>query len=335
MSVIVAARGDFLNDSSTNNELLNSNYDQDNYPVWTGWNGVPSNSSHTHDTDSYSYLANWVHYSALFNEGYASYIGNLFKYIHTPYATDGFDPYDPVPRSILVYGAQSLFAGSTSVNNDNPDRGASTTGNFSDTNNTRIVGHVAQGQTVNNLSDMSATNMWTRSTEWQQHLDIPDNVTSIKFGAQIKVDANDKLKPLNFGGIYCAEDDISSKSRVVNYFAVRHTSATYTLPTGSLSGSYAQYNWNGLRADHGTESNGNVGFFTPTSLDITQKAMLDQDDYEDWQKVEYTFTPQSGTNRHMTFNIFFAENTSYLHDSPAGNTGGFQVYDPFVEFITS
>ena len=335
MSVVAAARGLFLDKSSTNNELLNSNYDQDNYPVWTGYNGVLSDSSSIHDYDSYSRLANWVHYSALFNEGYASYIGNLFKYHYEPYATDGFNPYDPVPRSILVYGAQSLFQGSTSVNNDNPDRGANTTGNFSNTNDTRIIGHVAQGVTVTSGSDMAQTNMWTRSTEWQQHLDIPDNVTSIKFGAQIKVDTNDKLKALNFAGIYCAEDNISSKSRHVNYFAIRHTSASYTLPTGSLGGSYAQYNWNGLRADHGTESNGNVGFFTPTSLNITEKAMLDQDDYEDWQKVEYTFTPQSGTDRHMTFNIFFAENTSYLHDSPAGNTGGFQVYDPFVEFTTS
>lgn len=334
MSVVAAARGLFLDKSSTNNELLNSNYDQDNYPVWTAYNGVKTGASTTSSVDSYGGIASWVHYSPLFNEGYASYIGNQFKYHYEPYATDGFYPFDPVPRSILVYGAQSLMAGITSVNNDNPDRGATQFGSFSNTNNTRIVSHTTSSNDVTSGSDMSATNLWTRVTEWQQHLDIPDNVTSIKFGAQIKVDANDRLKELNFGGIYCAEDDISNKSRVVNYFAVRHTDATFTLPTGSLTGNRAHYNWNGLRADHVLVS-GNVGFFTACSLTVTEKAMLDQNDYADWQKVEYTFTPQSGTSRHMTFNIFFAENTSYLHDSPAGNTGGFQVFDPFVEFTTS
>lgn len=333
MTVIAGAKGKFLGLSSDNNELLNSNYDQDNYPVWTSFNGVKTPAGNEHYTGEYQGLPNWVHLSPLFNQGYSSYIGNQFKYHIDPFLTDGFNPYNPVPRSILVYGAQSLMDGINSVGNDNPDRGFTTFGAFSNVNLTRIVSNTTLS-TITSSTDMSSSDMWTRVTEWQQQLDIPDNVTSIKFGAQIKVDASDKLKELNFGGIYCAEDDISNKSRVVNYFAVRHTDATFTLPTGSLTGNSAHYNWSGLRSDHTTMA-GNVGFFTACSLTVTEKAMLNQDDYEDWEKVEYTFTPQSGTGRHMTLNIFFAENTSYLHDEPSGNTGGFQVFDPFVEFTTS
>ena len=60
--------------------------------------------------------------------------------------------------------------------------------------------------------------------------------------------------------------------------------------------------------------------------------MLDQDDYEDFTKVEYTFTLNSGTNRKIMMHIFFAENAKYMYDEDTELTGGFQYYDPFIEF---
>ena len=60
--------------------------------------------------------------------------------------------------------------------------------------------------------------------------------------------------------------------------------------------------------------------------------MLDQDDYEDFAKVEYTFTLNSGTGRNLSIEMFFAENSKYMYDEDSELTGGFQYFDPFIEF---
>lgn len=342
-SVVSAAKGTFLARSiESGNALLNSEYDNDNYPVWTSWNGVKYGSSKIRQIGVYKGLANWVHYSPLYNQGYSSYIGNQFLFLDQRRSPNDLAPYlaGYRPRILKIYGAENLWkvggGGPVgSVGNDNADRGDTTTGIFTNANSTRIVGNT----TLNNMASttsMASTNCWSRVTEWQQHLTIPDNCTSIKFGAQIRVQSTDKLKPLNFAGIYCAEDRnpaTGAHFRYVNYFAIRHTDATFNLPTGGLSGDQGSYNWNGLVVG---DTHAFHRFYTPTATAVTEHAMLDQDDYEDFKKVEYTFTPQSGgSGRKMSLNIFFAENTSYLKAAAGELSGGFQVYDPFVEFLTS
>ena len=70
-SVVSAAKGTFLARSiESGNALLNSEYDNDNYPVWTSWNGVKYGSSTIRQIGVYKGLANWVHYSPLYNQGY-------------------------------------------------------------------------------------------------------------------------------------------------------------------------------------------------------------------------------------------------------------------------
>lgn len=342
-SVVSAARGTFLARSlDSGNALLNSEYDHDNYPVWTSWNGLKLSSTYNGNIGTHKGIANWVHYSPLFNQGYSTYIGNQFLFLdrrHSPNDLAGFNAGEQ-PRVIKLYGSENLWASAdqpvqeSTIGNDNADRGDGTTGTFTDGNDSRIVSNTTLSSIDSNTA-MTSTSCWTRSTEWQQHLDIPNNCTSIKFGAQIKIAANDKLKPLNFAGIYCAEDRnpaFNAHFRYVNYFAIRHTNATFNLPTGSLSGDQSGYNWNGLKvADSYTYHR----FYTATQTLVTEHAMLDQDNYEDFQKVEYTFTPRPGTGRKMSLNLFFAENTSYLKAAAGDTTGGFQVYDPFVEFLTS
>lgn len=334
MSVVAAARGVHLDDSIEpyNNSLVNSKYDNENYPVWTGWNGQPYASTTTKQVGERKGIAGWLHHSPLFNQGYSSYIGNQFLYNHEPYNLDGFYPFEFVPRIIKVYGAGQLYTGQ--VQNNDPDRGAGYIGPITNQNHVRICSNTTISGGPTSYTTMASTMMWSRVTEWTQQISVPSGATSVTFGARIKVSSDDKLRPLNWAGIYCCQDHNPAYQvfhRYVNYFGIRHTNATFSLPTGTLTGNNAQYNWSGLHTST-VLSGGNVRQMTPTTTYVTEHAMLDQDDYEEFQKVEYTFNLQSNLSR-LNFNIFFAENTSYLNAATAGvTTGGLQVYDPFVEF---
>lgn len=329
-SVVAAADGTYLARSlETGNYLFNPEYHRDNYPVWTSWNGVKTGTSAFSADGIHCGIAGWVHYSPLFNQGYSSYIGNQFLHLEAPNRLIEFNE-GSQPRIIKIYGSENLWS-TGAVNNDNADRGDGTTGIFTDTHESRIVSNTTLSS-IDSSTSMTSTDCWSRVTEWQQHINIPNSATSVKFGAQIKIAADDKLRPLNFAGIYCAQDHMPTAGvnlRYVNYFGIRHTNATFNLPTGTLTGDQASYNWNGLKVFDGHTYH---RFYTPTQTYVTEHAMLDQDDYEDFKKVEYTFTPLSGTSRKMSISLFFAENTSYLKAAAGEFTGGFQVYDPFVEF---
>lgn len=323
-------------DGSTNN-LKNSNFDQDNYPVWAGFNGAYFGDTETHNTGVTEGIASWRHYSPLFNQyQYQSHIGNQFHYINHPFDQDGFDPYNPVPRYILLYGAQDWYdtAGS-GITNNNPDRGSGQVGRFVSGTYSRIISNTTLSSVSGTTSfntDATSQACWCRDTEWQQVVSVPDSATTCTFGARIRVSANDKLKERNFAGIYIAEDREPTSGtfvRYVNYFGIRHTNASFTLPTGSLTSSQSTYNWNGMEIATGSSG---LLYYTPQWVTATEHAMLDQDDYEEWKKVEYSFTLQSGTSRKVSLNLFFAENVYYIHNTVTGNTGGFQVFDPFIEF---
>ena len=326
MSVVAAARGTFLEDND-NNQVLNSNFDQDNYPVWTAFNGQKFDSTTTKETgDAYKGIADWIHYSPLFNQGFGSFVGNQFLFHYTPYDLDGFDG-DLVPRIIKLFGANQLYSGT--IGNDNADRGNSTTGEFTDGAFSRIVSNTTTAiSSITGSTDIDNDDLFIRTCEWQQQIAIPDSTTSIKFGARIRVPSDDDFKDGNWAGIYCAQD--VSTARYVNYFGIRKSTESWSLPTGSLASGIASYNWNGMSTNYGGAAD--IAYFTQATCNATEHAMLNSSDYRDFKKVEYTFTPQSGTGRRMSINLFFAEKGSNVHDAPAGNTGGFQVYDPFVEF---
>jgi len=342
MSGVISAQGFRLPAGQlAGNEVLNSTFDQDNYPVWASYNGDISASNLIEDTDTFAGIASWLHYSPLFNQSpYASYIGNIFYNVNIadPFDEDDFDATGH-PRFIKVYGAQDWYDNQSSgILNNNPDRGDAYTGTFTDGAFSRIISNTTVSSGIGATSTFNgegfSTQCWCRDTEWAQIIDIPDSATTCKFGAHIRVDKNDQLKPLNFGGIYVAEDANPSTgvhTRHVNYFAIRDGNATFTLPTGTLSAFQSGYNWNGLHSQFGSSTT-TVPYYTPTSCTVTQHAMLAQEDYASFEKVEYEFTLQTGTNRSLMLAIFFAENVYYIHNSVTGNTGGFDVYDPFVEF---
>jgi len=346
MSVVGAALGarlrrNFSSESGVGNLLSNPNFDQDNYPVWRAFNGVPYGASIQNQVgDFFKGIAGWLHYSGLFNSGFASYVGNQFLFPDEPYKLDDFDGYpNKMSRIIKLFGAGQYYNNLSTIDNTDTDRGSGTTGTFTNAATVRVVGNTTLTSIDGNTPNNSASN-WTRH-EWSQIVNIPNDsslfTNGIRFGAKIRVASDDQLRPLNFGGMYCAEDRNPTSGvhlRTVNYFAIRDGDATFSLPTGLLSSSRSPYNWNGLYSQY--PGSGNVHQITPTSVTATQHAMLDQDDYGEFQTVYYDFVPQSGTGRTLIVSLFFAENHSYLGASGTPpNTGGVQFFDPFIGIISA
>lgn len=344
MSVVAAAKGARLEPSPSLNAsvaqyLQNADFDQDNYPVWRSFNGVVTSGSAVNQTgDFFKGIASWLHYSSLFNSGYATYVGNQFLFPEEPYALDDFDGYpNKMPRILKLYGATQYYNNLGTPDNTDTDRGSGTTGIFTQASPVRIVSNSALTSITGTTPSNSSSN-WTRH-EWSQILSVPDDVAStngVRFGAMVRVDPNDKLRERNFGGMYVAQDANPATgvfTRHVSYFGLQHTNATWSLPTGTISSAMSPYNWNGLHSV--MPANGNVPQYTPTSVTATEHAMLDQDDYGEFKLVYYDFTPQAGTNRTVIVSLFFAENHSYLGSSeiPRPNSGSVQFYEPFASII--
>ena len=327
--LVAVSRGEGLEDSSTSNALVNSKFNNDNYPV--GYTYVDNEQALTYQQNSgvETFLPAWASGSSLYfiDPQFATMCSNQYLYSWGDYELAPFLA-GFIPRINKIFGVSSLFSGSTTINNDNADRGA---GNYGFVNgaNSRIVGHTTL-TTIDSSTSMDNTAIWVDSTKWCQQLNVPDSATTVKFGAQIRIPSGDKLRPLNWAGIAVTQDTFGPNStpwRFVNYFGIRHTNATFSLPTSGSLGNPG-YNWAGQGVDAPVSS----PFYTPEVFTATEHAMLDQDDYEDFTKVEYTFTLNSGTSRKIMMHIFFAENAKYMYDEDTELTGGFQYYDPFIEF---
>lgn len=338
---------------------LNSHFTQGNYPVWTSYNGtIASGSTFDQRGTAFKLIAQWRHYSPIYNEGWSTNISNQFLFPVTEHIGDTpqnlpdslgqnrFQGWWTVAkrtnRCIKLFGCENLFSyiDQPSVwpyrTNNDVDRGFNRTGVFSPT--LGIMPRIVSNTTNTNITSstsMYSTNIWSRH-EWNTPaIAVPSSATTCKFGAYIKVGENDKLKQYNWGGVYIAEDDYTtagSTTRHVNYFGIKNSTNNYSLPTGTLTGQMANNNWNGLQYTYPASGN-NHYYFNPETTYVTEHAMLDQDDYETWQLVEYSFTLQgSGSGRNLSLGIFFAESLAYMKVGAGDFTGGVQFYSPFVEF---
>ena len=302
----------------------------------------------------------WRHYSPLFtnpagNQFY-SYIGGFFLNKNVPHnqigarpITDANSVLNHIVRSWKSFGSGSLFGtgtqGTFGLSNDNADRGSATTGRFSNpSGQMRIVSNTSLSSIDGNTS-MNNTAIWIRDEHFQI-TQVPDNAVTAKVGMKCRIRVDDKLRPLNWCGFYVWSENAGAKSRIVDYCRIRNTSGNTTVPTGSLTGDPAEYNWNGS-AHHNTAGSlcdnlstlhlgRTCAAFTPTAVTATEKLTIDQDDIESWTDLEFTITLQTGTSRTLGFAYFFAENASYMY-AAAGvgiNSGGFDVFEPYVTFHT-
>ncbi len=365
------------------NHLKNPTFAQNNYPVWSSFNGPLASTSATWDAtytgqhNTLKRMAFWHHYSPLYNMGWATYVGNNFNkrvsFHHQQlpggattrtqsepngdFKLLGFGEDPNQPRVIKMYGADNMWTFNDqptypwpyrSNYNHGPRRGDTTQGEYNPNvgimprmvSNTTVSGRIPQLGTTTSLKrqSMNRTDCWCRH-EWQQHVPVPSGATYVTFGAYVRVDPDDQMKPLNWAGIYIAEDDYVSSSTIrrVNYFGIKDSSNNMSLPSGggALSGYSAGNNWNGLSSKF--VSGRTVYFpFNPHVTVPYEHAMLDQDDFSEFTKVEYTMSLSTiqgaRTTGKITFGMFFAENFSYLVASQSQPTGSVRFFNPFVKF---
>ena len=346
MTVACTAQGQYVHPSLeiTSNEIPNPHFNRDNYPVWTTWNGKPTTSSYTSNEGDYKYIGEWFHYSPLWNSNnWSTYVGNQF--LRLPKASNktgnfplaGYNEGVGKNRILKMYGAQDIFTFANNTwplrNNNNPDRSSGTTGAFSTSSGIepRIISNAVSAPI--STSSMADSQRWTRH-EWTYIADVPDSATTATFGAQIRVAADDQLRQFNWGGMYCAQDVYgTTNKRYVNFFGVRDSTNGYVnnLPTGTVVGTLAGYNWNGLQIS-APASGTDQYYFTPASLSVTRHGFTNQEMLSVFTPISYSFTLQSGTNRKMSVSMFFAEYCPYLVTASSNNTGAIQFFEPYLEF---
>lgn len=327
------------------NAIKNSLYDESNdYYVGYGYNGLADpNLSPPYLSQQYGVnkLAPfWRHYSPIFispsNDQYYTHIGGHWLYAYPPFGLQaaGGAPFQRVWKS---FGAGSLFGngvqGTHGLSNDNADRGDGTVGKHTGGNNMRVIGHTTLS-TIDSSTSMDNTACWIRSDEWFQGINVPDAAVTCKAGMKVRIPSHDKMRQYNWCGYYVWSENANGTSRIVDYVRIHNTSGGFTLPTGSLTGDQAEYNWNGMSNEYTNAVSGSSvpRHVTPTSVTANEKLTIDQDDIEGWTDLEFTITLESGTSRKIGFGWFFAESAKYCFDADADLSGGFQVYNPYVTF---
>ena len=335
--VVAAARGQGLEPSNAVNELLNPKFINDNYPVGITYPNVEENMTYKQNSGVETFLAGWRHAGPVYPNGdatstsYFTTLSNQWLYSWQDYQLAPFLA-GYIPRVLKLFGIGSLFAtGNTNpaTNNLQADRQNSSTGGS--INLPKITSNTTLSSIPTGSTSMDTTAIWVRSADWVANVFPDDTETHVKFGAQIKIDANDQLRLNNFAGMYIYEDVAGAggvAERRVTTVIFKDASSTYVLPTGTLTLPMAQYNWNGVNS----QTFGSGNFFGAGITTILNQYELDQDNYGDFTNVTYYHELKAGTNRVVSMSLFFAENAKYMYDEDAINSGAIQFYDPFIEY---
>ena len=335
--VVAAARGQGLEPSNAVNELMNPKFINDNYPVGVTYPNYEVGFSYKQNFGVDTFLTGWRHAGPVYPNGdatttsYFTTLSNQWLYSWQDYQLAPFLA-GYIPRVLKLFGVGSLFAtGNTNpaTNNLQADRQNSLTGGASDL--PRITSNTTLASIPTGSTSMDTAEIWVRSADWVANVFPDDTDTHVKFGAQVKIDANDQLRLNNFAGMYIYEDVTAAggePERRVTTVIFKDASSTYALPTGTLNLPMAQYNWNGVDS----QSYGAGPFFAGGITRILNQYELNQDDYGDFTKVTYYHELKAGTNRKVSMSLFFAENAKYMYDEDAINSGAIQFYDPFIEY---
>lgn len=185
---------------------------------------------------------------------------------------------------------------------------------------------VGPPSTTQNASSWFVGDMWVKHSV-SQSVKIPTGAVSAKYGAHVQVPIDTNIGPSgpgntnptgllgsNFGAIQISQDygegegaapSATTNSRFVRGDAIRITannSLTYPNINTTLTGTTAQYNWNGLatvysasataeQIEANNTNTANVhphGFRYPTQVNITGQAVV-EDDYREFKLVERTW----------------------------------------------
>ena len=262
----------------------------------------------------------WGHYGQLYvSSGDAkTFTGNAYLANFPAFKDLGYTNLGDQPKILSMYGAGTNFSVSGDQANDDNTR---TYTEF----NLQGMSSAAGAQTYGTAS------AWTRH-EWSQSVDVPSSATKAKFGAYVRVDETDDLRPLNNGGVYLWQDTAASPPTnvYVNVICIRVTGQTYTFVTGAQTqGINSQTQWSGL---NNTIASGEYGFRWNDDVNIQSVDYVNTSDVRQFRRVEKEVTLQgSGSGRKVGLSMFFGENQTYLNASGTPS-GAVQFYNPFIIF---
>jgi hypothetical protein len=257
------------------------------------------------------YFGKWSHYGQLFTSDYdyKTYVGNSFHANFPAFKDLGGGELDDQPKILKLYGAGTNFPDNTSKTNNNNGRAFPLSGmSF-----TTLPGTYPDGGT------------WTRQG-WSQGVEVPDSATTVTFGAYVRIPSDDQLRDLNVVGCYINQS--TGSNNFVNAMYIKEDGQMFSFKTGS---GLNKFHWSGL-SDR-LDANGNTEYSTRennvcTVQDITPYL---QSEFAQFKKIEKTVTLQGGSNRRLTFEMFFGENQDYLTPVSTGTPSGAGFfYNPFV-----
>ncbi|MDG1797024.1 MAG: hypothetical protein P8H35_00490 [Flavobacteriales bacterium] len=256
------------------------------------------------------YFNKWSHFGQLFtsDSDYKTYVGNSFHGNFPPFKDLGGGSLDDQPKVLKLYGAGTNFPSNTTNTNNNNARSFPLSGmSFLTT-----PGTYPDGST------------WTRQG-WSQGVAVPDSATTVTFGAYVRVPSDDQLRDLNVVGCYINQN--TGSNNFVNAMYIKEDGQMFSFKTGSANKNH----WSGLSDSINANSNTEYSIRENNVCTIQSITPYFQSEFSQFKKIEKTVTLQAGSNRRLTFEMFFGENQDYLNASGTPSGAGL-FYNPFVTY---
>ncbi len=323
------------------NALTNPLFDADvRYPIGAEWNGTTGESNGLLPSGKWGFCSplatNTVNFQSYFGYGWLS---NYRPYDDTAKFGGTENPEEnPYQLININYSGGRVFkmygvGASLNAFNRNPDRIEGTY--------PAITSFTSSTKTVDGTTSWGDSDCWAKY-ELMQQIQLPANATGYTFGAFVRCPPNDKLRDLNFGGIYVNHDHsaVSQSDSKINCIAIKRASHNLSLRTGAIPTSQTPFNWSGLRPL--IQQNNNTYAIMPnlvgqSAVNVEGITYKDAEDYSDFKLVTATGSVSSSYNA-ISLGLFFAENHSYLPETPPDPnppTGSIEFYNPFIIFQTS
>lgn len=258
------------------------------------------------------YFNKWSHFGQLFtsDSDYKTYVGNKFLANFPAFKDLGGGALDNQPKVLKLFGAGTNFPSNTTNTNNNNARSFPLSGMSSST-------------TPGTFPDSGT---WTRQG-WSQGVAVPDSATTVTFGAYVRIPSDDQLRDLNVVGCYINQN--TGSNNYVNAMYIKEDGQLFNFVTGTLN----KFHWSGLSDSINAGSGGNTEYSIRENNVCTTQTTTPyfQSEFAQFKKIEKTVTLQTGTNRRLTFEMFFGENQSYLNASGTPSGAGL-FYNPFVTY---
>jgi hypothetical protein len=318
----------FADSISYNGENLikNSNFDQDNYYPYDGYDyNYYGNSG-----DGSIIMSKYWHNSPLRYDA-GSYRTLFRKTFHIPKP-----PYDLLPYN---YPLQKRFMKILPVGNFfptvNTDLGLirtissvySPAGGGGDTDLTSWVKYSAETIGYRNLSSAGGP-------FYQYPISVPEGVTTVNFGCSVRIAKNDQLRAKNFGGIFINFKKSTYRS-YVNYIAICGNEVPTLLGDDNP---YTMFNTD-------FNSNATSQWLGPNTTKVKVKKLsqtVQDNSYDSWKIINGSVTipifstadndATNGRAEYVSLSMYLAESFVYLNNNDNVDTGGMFFYNPYLYF---